>query len=173
MCANSQTWFNSLNVEEKEKRLLDMCANSQTWFNSLNVEEKQKLKDSKKQMYHSKKDKHELDYFIAIFHRKIREGPYYICTICNRLLYRKTVILSVESKYSMHHLFTRKKSFDSKHYVCKTCHCKLMKKQVPCQAVYNNMQVDDIPPELSVLKKLEQILIARRIVFQKIPRKGN
>ena len=53
-------------------------------------------------------------------------------------------------------------------YICKTCHSKLLKQQVPCQAVYNNMQVDEVPPELSVLKKLEQILIAKRIVFQKI-----
>ena len=29
------------------------------------------------------------------------------------------------------------------------------------------MQVDEIPPELAVLGKLEQILIAKRIVFEK------
>jgi len=38
----------------------------------------------------------------------------------------------------------------------------------PCQAVYNNMFVDDIPTELSSLEKLQQILIiAQRIVFEK------
>lgn len=34
--------------------------------------------------------------------------------------------------------------------------------------MHNNLQVDEIPPELSVLEKLEQILIAQRIVFEKI-----
>ena len=41
-------------------------------------------------------------------------------------------------------------------------------RKVPCQAVYNDMFVDDIPTELSTLEKLEQILIAQRIVFEKI-----
>ena len=40
-------------------------------------------------------------------------------------------------------------------------------RNVPCQAVYNDMFVDDIPTELSTLEKLEQILIAQRIVFEK------
>ena len=32
--------------------------------------------------------------------------------------------------------------------------------KVPCQAVINNMYVDDTPVELASLEKLEQILIA-------------
>ena len=43
-----------------------------------------------------------------------------------------------------------------------------MKGKVPCQAVCNKLCVDDLPPELSLLEKLEQILIAQRIVFEKI-----
>ena len=42
-------------------------------------------------------------------------------------------------------------------------------KSKPCQAVYNNIFVDDIPTELSSLEKLKQILIiVQRIVFEKI-----
>ena len=59
-------------------------------------------------------------------------------------------------------------SFDNKEYICKTCHSKVIKGKVPFQAVYNDMFVDDIPTELSTLEKLEQILIAQRIVFEKI-----
>lgn len=65
-------------------------------------------------------------------------------------------------------IFTEKLCFDNKEYICKTCHSKVIKGKVPCQAVYNDMFVDDIPIELSTLEKLEQILIAQRIVFQKI-----
>lgn len=39
-----------------------------------------------------------LDHHISIFQNEIREGPYYICSVCNRILYRKTVILLKEKK---------------------------------------------------------------------------
>lgn len=32
----------------------------------------------------------------------------------------------------------------------------------------NNLNVDDVPTELGNLKKLEQILIAQRIIFEKV-----
>ena len=48
-----------------------------------------------------------------------------------------------------------------------TCHSKVVKGKIPCQAVYNDMSVDEIPAELALLEKLEQILIAQRIVFEK------
>ena len=73
-----------------------------------------------------------------------------------------------KNKYSIQHLFTEKRSFDNIEYICKTCNSKLSKGQVPCQAVYNKLMVDEIPIELRCLQKLEQILIAQRIVFEKI-----
>ena len=59
-------------------------------------------------------------------------------------------------------------SFDGKKYICNTCNSKVKQGKVPCQAVINNMYVDDSPVELASLEKLEQILIAQRIVFEKI-----
>ena len=60
----------------------------------------------------------------------------------------------MKKKYSTQHkLFTGEKSYDGKQYICKTCSSKLLKQQVPCQAVQNNLQVDDIPPELAALQK--------------------
>ena len=53
-------------------------------------------------------------------------------------------------------------------YICQTCDVTIKKKnKIPCQAVYNNLAVDDVPPELANLEKLEQILVSQRIVFQK------
>ena len=109
-----------------------------------------------------------LDTCIRCFLKKIREGPFYVCSVCNRVLYRRTVLALNKSKYGKQNLFTGKTSFDNKEYICKTCHSKLLKGQVPCQAVYNKLMVDQIPSELECLEKLEQILIAQRIVFEKI-----
>ena len=65
-------------------------------------------------------------------------------------------------------LFTDVKSFDDEEYICKTCHFKVLKGKIPCQAVYNNIYVDKIPSEFPSLEKLEQILVSQRIVFEKI-----
>ena len=113
---------------------------------------------------------HSLDYYIQQFNRGIREGPYYICVVCNRLLYRKTVLEFKKDKYnSSSCLFTSVTSFNGNMYICNTCHVTIKKKnKTPCQAVYNNLAVDDVPPELASLEKLEQILVSQRIVFQKI-----
>lgn len=102
------------------------------------------------------------------FKRKIREGPYYICTVCNRILYKKSVTTYINKKYPCQTYFSIQQSFDGKQYICRTCHSKVIKGKLPCQAVVNNMYVDEIPTELSSLGKLEQILIAQRIVFEKI-----
>lgn len=75
---------------------------------------------------------HNLDSFITTFHKKVRESPYYICSVCNRILYRKTVQEVKKNMYGFQHLFTGKKSFDDKEYICKTCKSKLLKGQVPC-----------------------------------------
>ena len=67
-----------------------------------------------------------------------------------------------------------KKSYDSmdcekkEKYLNAIWNQSAIPRKVPCQAVYNDMFVYDIPTELSTLEKLEQILIAQRIVFEKI-----
>ena len=131
------------------------------------------LLEKMRETYSSRKSSeslHCLDHYISKFHSKISDGPYYICSVCNRLLYRKSVILLNKKKYinTDNTVFTDVKSFDKKQYICKTCQSKLLKNIIPCQATCNDMYVDEIPTELSSLEKLEQILIAQRIVFEKI-----
>ena len=110
----------------------------------------------------------DLNSCIASLKKKVREGPSYICTVCNRLLYRKTVTELKKGKYDIQHIFTGKRSFDNKEYICNTCSSKLLKGHIPCQAVHNKLLVDEIPSALKSLEKLEQILIAQRLLFQKI-----
>ena len=111
-----------------------------------------------------------VDICISQFCQKIKQGPYYVCTVCHRMLYRKSVLIFNKQKYincNIQNIFTDKLSFYNKEYICKTCHPKIIKGKVLCQALYNDMFVDDIPTELSSLEKLEQILIVQRIVFEK------
>ena len=98
-------WFNSLNSAQKQKRA--------EWYKSLNPEEKEKLLSGKAEWYktldpadkdkitsqvqankeaHRNSVQHDLDHKIIAFQGKIREGSYYISSVCNRKLYRKTVI---------------------------------------------------------------------------------
>ena len=44
----------------------------------------------------------------------------------------------------------------------------MKKSQVPFQAVYNKLFVDDIPEEISFLNQLELFLICKRFLFKKI-----
>lgn len=72
------------------------------------------------------------------------------------------------SSYPSQDIFKIQSSYDGKEYICKTCHSKTIQARLPCQAIVNNLNVDDVPIELGNLKKLEQIIIAQRIVFEKV-----
>ena len=80
------------------------------------------------------------------------------------MLYRKT-LKKFDSNLSTRDIFTVIKSFDNVEHVCNTCCLKVKKGAIPCQAVRNKLCVDEIPPVLQSLRKLESVLIAQRLVF--------
>ena len=61
------------------------------------------------------------------------------------------------------------RSFDVKTCICDTCHKHLSRNEMSFQAVFNKMSLYHIPDELKDLKKLEKILISKKIIFKKIP----
>ena len=65
----------------------------------------------------------------------------------------------INNKYPCQTFFDFQQFFDGKEYIRKTCHSKVIKKGLPCQAVVNNMYVDETPTQLASLEKLEQVLI--------------
>ena len=152
-------------MDPKEKG--DLFNSRKQKYHDMELSVKRKHLDSKKSKYHrmdpekkeveiakqrqankkrkSKSMLHNLDYYLAVFQNKIKEGPYYICSVCNRILYRKSVVEMKRIKYNIQDIFTDKRSFDQKEYICKTCHLKVLKGKVPCQAVCNNMYLDEIP----------------------------
>ena len=85
--------------------------------------------------------------------------------VTEHYIYKKSVVILQKNKYPRQDCFMLQCSFDGKNYICRTCHAKLLKGQQPCQAVVNNLFVDETPTELAALEKLEQILIAQRIVM--------
>ena len=97
----------------------------------------------------------------------IAAGPYYICKSCNRMLYRKSVRKFHWDAYSIDS-FTDVPSFGNEQYICNTCHSKLIKEKMPCQAVCSKLQMDQALPELEELRKLESILVAQRLVSRKL-----
>lgn len=75
------------------------------WFHSLDDTEKHKRNMRKKLNYGtSKQMTKDLDYYISSFQNKIKDGPFFICSVCNRLLYRKTVIQLKQSQYILQNL---------------------------------------------------------------------
>ena len=162
--------YNAMDLSEKEAYRKKNRTNMKRKYHAINSPQKAKKTEKHIKKLKSNSDDVTLDRCILKFQSRIKEGPYYICSVCNRLLYRKSVKLLEKKKYCSvpRTVFTNIASFDNKEYICKTCHSKVVKGKIPCQAVYNNMSVEVIPAELALLEKLEQILIAQRIVFEKI-----
>ena len=124
---------------------------------------------------HSKKLKQEppciiLESLMKEFNEKLFEGPFYICVVCNRCLYKKSVRCFSATNYNqaVWNIFLDTSSFDGKKYICLTCDRKVKKNIVPCQSVTNKLNVFDIPNELGCLNKLEVALISKRLLFKKI-----
>jgi len=59
-------------------------------------------------------------------------------------------------------------SSDGKYYICKTCDKKLLKVEIPCQSVKNQLELDDLPDYLQNINKLERAVISQRILFSKV-----
>ena len=119
-------WFNSLNSAHTQKRA--------EWYKSLNAKEKGKILSGRAEWYktldladkdkiisqvqankevHRSSIQHDLDDKITAFQSKIREGSYYICSACNRILYRKTVIQLKKMYNTQQELFTELYIYDS------------------------------------------------------------
>ena len=176
MLENQRKKYKEMDTSKKKQMLKRNAVKSRKSYDSMDCEKEEKYlnairNQSAKARENRKISKLYVDVCISQFCQKIKEGPYYVCTVCNRMLYRKSVLIFNKQKYvncNIQNIFTEKLSFDNKEYICKTCHSKVIKGKVPCQAVYNDMFVDDISTELQTLEKLEQILIAQRILFEKI-----
>ena len=55
-----------------------------------------------------------------------------------------------------------------KKYICMSCNKKSKKYRIPCQVIYNKLEILCVPQELKSLHKLEIALISQRLLLKKI-----
>ena len=107
---------------------------------------------------------------VTVFKNAIKEGPYYICVVCHRCLYKKSVKKFISNQYNVScDVFHEIQSFDQCKYICITCDKHLKKNNTPPQAV-SKLMFDPIPDILKDMNCLEKTLIAKRILFKKMPK---
>ncbi|XP_062594109.1 uncharacterized protein LOC134255598 [Saccostrea cucullata] len=128
-----------------------------------------------------------IDEVVKSFKDCVRHGPEYVCCCCHRLLFENQVQgctvemyernikaaqvanLCIDKKY-VHSCVSgcSPNCPKSKTWICFTCHRKILCGNVPAEAAFNKMCLEDIPPELNDLNTLEQHLIALHIPFMKV-----
>ena len=100
---------------------------------------------------------------IARFTEKIRKGPVFICVVCNRCLYDRSVMIFNENSYEIgdpYFSYSFVHSFDGKLYICLTCHRKLKRHIIPDISVFNKLSLSEF---LKQLNRLKSSLLTKRI----------
>ena len=107
---------------------------------------------------------------IQQFRTLIQEGPNYVCVCCQRGHYKSSVVVynPLKCVVTVESYTKLIQTIDGKHYICKTCQSKLKKGKTPCQAVWNRLELDDLPDDLAKLHTLEKAIICKRILFRKV-----
>ena len=111
------------------------------------------------------------------FHNSVSAGPLYICTCCDQLWYKHSVLPADRVRMvnpDITKFLQSVRSVDDIEWICQTCNNHLKKGRVPPCAMANSMQFPE-KPSFFDLNELECRLIAPRLAFQKIfqaPRGG-
>ena len=114
---------------------------------------------------------------VTKFHNSVSAGPLYICTCCDQLWYKHSVLPADRLRLvnpEITKYLQSVRSVDNIEWICQTCNNHLKKGRVPPCAIANGMQFTE-KPSFFDLNELECRLIAPRLAFQKIfqaPRGG-
>ena len=124
-----------------------------------------KRKDFKiRELYESSFDRK-----VSNFKLQVKNGPFFICVTCNRCLYKTSVICFNIEKYIVgQNIVFMVKPYDDNYYICTTCDEALRRNSVPCQAVAKRLNVVELPKLLQDIRRLERLLVSRRILFKKL-----
>ena len=115
------------------------------------------------------------------FQESVRYGPIFTCTVCEQDMFKNSVVILTDTfeeevRKNSSELF--KKVLINKHkielkgelnvYICGTCKKHLKKGKLPAMAAANGLAVFPITDKDLNLTELENNLIAKRLMFQKI-----
>ena len=172
---NSQP--STLSIEAKQKQRLyakeymkrKRASSSQP--STLSIEAKQKKRLQTKEYRKQKRCEIEpLQSLISQFHDVVSQGPLYICTCCDQLWYKHSVIPVTTLKEinpDVQKRLLNRKSVNNVEWLCKTCNKHLKNNKVPPCAAINGLQFPE-KPSFFDLNELECRLLAPRLAFQKL-----
>ena len=107
---------------------------------------------------------------IRKFHANISRGPEYICSCCNQLWYKHSVITAEKFRLSNStagKYLLSKTSVDGIEWICQSCYKYLKKDKIPPCAAKNGMSFP-AKPDFFDLNKLECRMLAPRLAFEKL-----
>ena len=111
-----------------------------------------------------------IEYYVSKFPDMVSEGPLYICSCCDQLWYKHSVLQASKLREKNPHIYKYlidKTSVHDIEWICITCHRYLTKSKIPPCAVINGMSFPPKPAFFD-LNELECRLLAPRIAFQKL-----
>ena len=107
---------------------------------------------------------------IRKFHANISRGPEYICSCCNQLWYKHSVITAEKLRLSNStagKYLLSKTSVDGIEWICQSCYKYLKKDKIPPCAAKNGMSFP-AKPDFFYLNELECRMLAPRLAFEKL-----
>ena len=114
---------------------------------------------------------------VTDFKTQLKKGFYHIYVVCNRCLYKKSVIsFKIEHYVDVNAVpFSLVVSYGGRSCICGTCD-KTAKNCIPCQVVCNKLcqvvcnklGITFLSKEFESIYGLERVLVSRRILFKKV-----
>ena len=110
---------------------------------------------------------------VETFLHLAKRGPTFICVVCNRCLYARSIMEFQFNKYNLDltdviHKVTKNEVT----FICNTCIAILRNPTVSIPQIIKQsvetLQIFETPAEIKNLNRLERLLIARRILFKKV-----
>jgi hypothetical protein len=168
----------TLSIEAKQKKRLyakeymkRKRASESSQPSTQSIEAKQKKRLQTKEYRKQKRCEIEpLQSLISKFHDVVSQGPLYICTCCDQLWYKHSVIPVTtlkENNPDVQKRLLNRKSVNNVEWLCKTGNKYLKNNKVPPCAAVNGLQFPE-KPSFFDLNELECRLLAPRLAFQNL-----
>ncbi|CAB4036289.1 Hypothetical predicted protein [Paramuricea clavata] len=186
---SSQPSTLSIEASKQKKRLYAKQYRKQkqdsesSQHSTLSIEAKQKKRLYAKQYRKQKQDsessqhstlsieaKQKKRLYAKQYRKQKQDSPLYICTCCDQLWYKHSVIPVTtlkENNPDVQKRLLNRKSVNNVEWLCKTCNKHLKNNKVPPCAAINGLQFPE-KPSFFDLNELECRLLAPRLAFQKL-----